>query len=90
MYLFDLYMWNIKSEARAQECSKRKVFLRILQNSLCAGVSFIIKIQAAWINQTFMFTFYPAQVFSSEICEIFRNTLKTPTIPSYKVLFVNC
>ena len=34
MYLFDLDMSNIKSEALAQECSKRKVFLKILQNSL--------------------------------------------------------
>ena len=29
MYLFDLNMSNIKSEAFAQECSKRKVFLKI-------------------------------------------------------------
>ena len=34
MYLFDLDMSNVKSEALAQECSKRKVFLKILQNSL--------------------------------------------------------
>ena len=34
MYLFDLDMSNIKSEALAQECSKRNVFLKILQNSL--------------------------------------------------------
>ena len=34
MYLFDLNMSNIKSEALAQECSKRKVFLKILQNPL--------------------------------------------------------
>ena len=34
MYLFDLNMSKIKSEAPAQECSKRKVFLKILQNSL--------------------------------------------------------
>ena len=42
MYLFDLNISNIKSEALAQECSKRKVFLKIPQNSLeknCAGVS---------------------------------------------------
>ena len=29
MYLFDLNMSNIKSEAFAQECSERKVFLKI-------------------------------------------------------------
>ena len=34
MYLFDLDMSNVKSETLAQECSKRKVFLKILQNSL--------------------------------------------------------
>ena len=34
MYLFDLDMSNIKSEALAQECSTRNVFLKILQNSL--------------------------------------------------------
>ena len=34
MYLFDLNMSKIKSEAPAQKCSKRKVFLKILQNSL--------------------------------------------------------
>ena len=34
MYLFDLNMSNVKSEAHTQECSKRKVFLKILQNPL--------------------------------------------------------
>ena len=34
MYLFDLGVLNIKSEELTQECSKRKVFLKILQNSL--------------------------------------------------------
>ena len=34
MYLFDLDMSNIKSEVLAQEGSERKVFLKILQNSL--------------------------------------------------------
>ena len=34
MYLFDLDMSYIKSEALTQERSKRKVFLKILQNSL--------------------------------------------------------
>ena len=34
MYLFDLNMSNIKSEALVQVCSKRKIFLKILQNSL--------------------------------------------------------
>ena len=34
MYLFDLNMSNIKSEALTQECSKRKIFSKILQNPL--------------------------------------------------------
>ena len=34
MYLFDLNMPNIKLEVLAQECSKKKVFLKLLQNSL--------------------------------------------------------
>ena len=42
MYLFDLGMSNIKSEAFAQECSKREVFLKLPQNSLentmCRGL----------------------------------------------------
>ena len=33
MYLFDLNMSNIKSEALAKKISKRKVFLKTLQNS---------------------------------------------------------
>ena len=35
-----------------------------------------MKVQAALINQTFRFTFYPAQVFSSEIFKNFRNTFE--------------
>ena len=34
MYLFDLNMPDLRSEAFAQECFKRKVFLNILLNSL--------------------------------------------------------
>ena len=44
MYLLDLNMLNIKPEALAEECSKRKVFLKILQNSLennCARESLL-------------------------------------------------
>ena len=83
MYVFDLDMSNIKSEVLTQERSKRKVFLKVLQNSLennCAEAPFIMKVQAAWLSQTFTFIFYWAQVFSSAICEIFRTPLRTPTI----------
>ena len=43
---------------------------------------------------TFRFPFHPAQVFSSEICKIFRNTFENTNnsvehLRSYKVLFVD-
>ena len=63
------------SEAVVQSCSTRKMFLKISQNSqesTCARVSFLIKSQA-WGLQLYYETF--AQVFSCEICEIFKNTL---------------
>ena len=44
MYLFNLNISNIKSEAFALECSKKKFFLKILQNSLennCVQESFL-------------------------------------------------
>ena len=52
-----------------------------------------MKVQAAWMNQTFRFTFYSAQVFSSDIWEILKNTFWEHSIEhslSSKVLFVNC
>ena len=63
------------SEAVVQSCSTKKVFLKISQNSqvnTCARVSFLIKLQA-WGLQLYYKTL--AQVFSCEICEIFKNTL---------------
>ena len=85
MYLFDLNMSNIKLEALAQEFSKRKVFLKILQNSLenkqeCRslfyneGAGCMDKVKLSRLH------FYPAQVFSSEICEIFKNTFENTNI----------
>ena len=55
---------------------------------------FIMKVQAALINQTSRFTFYPAQMFSSEVCKTFRNTFEKTInsvehLRSYKVLFVD-
>ena len=41
---------------------------------IVARVSYIIKVQAE--SLTFTFTLDPAQVFSSEICEIFKNTFE--------------
>ena len=52
-----------------------------------------MKVQAAWMNQTFRFTFYSAQVFSSDIWEILKNTFWEHSVEhsrSSKVLFVNC
>ena len=77
MYLFELNMSNMKSEALAQECCKKSILqnsAELTEKQLCAEVSFKMKVQTAWINQTFRFTFYSARVFSSEICEIFKNT----------------
>ena len=51
----------------------KKVFLEILQNSqenTRAGISFLIKLQAAC---SFTTKETPAQVFSSKSCEIFKN-----------------
>ena len=76
MYFFELNMLNIKSEALAQEFSQNgilKNYAELTEKQLCAGTSFKMKVQAAWINQTFRCTFYSARVFSSEICEIFKN-----------------
>ena len=67
MYLFNLNMSNIKSEALAQECSKKGILknsVELTEKQLCAGVSFIMKVQAAWTNQTFSFTFCSTRVFS--------------------------
>ena len=77
MYLFELNMSNIKSEALTQECSKKCILknsAELTEKQQCARIFFVMKVQAAWINQTFRFTFYSARVFSSEICEIFKNT----------------
>ena len=51
---------------------KKKVFLKILQNSqenTCARVSFLIKLQANFIEKETL-----AQLFSCEFCEIFKKT----------------
>ena len=56
-----------KSEAVVQSCSVKKVFLEVSQNSqenTCARVSFLCN----FIIETL------AQVFSSERCEISKNT----------------
>ena len=59
------------SEALARRCSVAKGFLEILQNSqesTCARVSFLIKLQAEACN--FIKKETLAEVFSSEFCGI--------------------
>ena len=60
-------------EAATRGVLLEKVFLEISQNSYkntCARVSFLIKLQAFKKD-------IPAQVFSSEFCEISKNTFFT-------------
>ena len=67
-----------QTEAVAQRCSVKKVFLEISQNSLentCARVSFLIKLQACIKKETL------PQVFSSEFCESSKNTFSCRTPP---------
>ena len=66
------------SEAVAQVCSAKKVFLNISQNSkenTCAWVSFLIKSQAETL----------AQVFACQFCEISGNTVsyRTPLVAAF-------
>ena len=72
-----------KTEAVTRRCSVKKVLLKILQNrqeNTCARFSFLIKLQAEVCN--FIKKETLAQVFSCEICQIFRNTLfyRTPPV----------
>ena len=70
------------TEAVAQRCSVKKVFLEILPNSrenTCARVSFLIKLQAETCS--FIKKETLAQVFSCEFCEISKNTFSYRTPP---------
>ena len=61
-----------------QRHSIKKLSLEILQNSqesTCAGVYFLLKLQASACNSIKKQTL--AQVFSCEFCEIFKNTFFT-------------
>ena len=71
-----------RSEAVVQRCSVKKVFLEISQNSqenACAKVLFLI-MQSLFFNKvaglrlTTLLQKRLAQVFSSEFCEIFKDT----------------
>ena len=77
MYLFDLSMPNIKSEALAQECSERKIVLNFLQNSLknnCLQDFLKLRCRLNTKIPVFTFSLYPTQGFSSENCKVFSNT----------------
>ena len=74
------------SEAVAQRCSVKEVFLEILQNSqenTCARVFLLIKWQASACN--FIKKENLAQVFSCEFCEISKNTFSYRTQYALKV-----
>ena len=70
------------SEAVAQRCSVKKVLLEISQTSqesTCARVSFLIKLQAEACN--FIKKETLAQVFSCEFSEISKNAFPSTTPP---------
>ena len=72
-------------QAVARKCFVKKAFLEILQNSqenTCARVSFLIKLQAEACN--FIKKETLTQVFSSDFCEISKNTFsyRTPLVPA--------
>ena len=60
MYLFDLIM----SKHLPRECSKRKIFsinsAELTGKQQCAGVSFIKRVQAAWIGSNFYVHILPS------------------------------
>ena len=56
MYLFDLDMSNIKSEALARSALKKGILknsAELTEKQLSGGISFIIKVQASWIKSNF-------------------------------------
>ena len=72
----------VYSEAVAQRCSVKIMFLEISQNSkenTCARASFLMKLQASACN--FIKKETLAQVFSCEFCEISKNTFSYRTPP---------
>ena len=73
VFLWILLPVSSYTEAIAQRCSAKKVFLEILQNSqenTSARVSFLIKLQASEAFSIF-------QLFSCEFCKISKNAFFT-------------
>ena len=85
MYLFDLCMSNIKSEALTQECSKGKVFLKILQKSLennCVCRSLFYNEGAGVMDKVKLLRshFTRHRRFLVKFAKFLRTPLRTPTI----------
>ena len=84
MYLFDLNMSNKKSEALAQECSKRKVFIKILQKSLesnCVQESLLNKRAGCMEKAKLLRSHYTRhKYFPVKFAKFLRTPLRTPTI----------
>ena len=77
-----VFLWFLFSEAVAQRCSVKKLFLEISRNSqenTSARVSFLIKLlkkRLYFIKKETL-----TQVFSCEFCEISKNTFSYRTPP---------
>ena len=68
------YSGSTGSALYTRMCSVKNIFLKVSQNSqenTCARVSFLIKLQTAFL----------AQVFSCEFSEVFKNTFLDGTPP---------
>ena len=83
-------MEHLYTEAVAQRCSVKKVFLKNFQNSqenICARVSFLLKLKAEAFK--FIKKETLAQVFSCKFCEIFNNRFfyRTPRVAALYTSF---
>ena len=74
---------SLINESVVRRCSVKKMLLKLSQNSqenTCAGVSFLIRLQASACNLIKKKTL--SQVFSCKFCEISKNTFfyRTPSV----------
>ena len=83
---FNLYKTEVLSEAAVRICSSK--ISHISQENTCVGVSFLIKMQA-WRRAT-LSKKTPTQVFSYEICEIFKNKFFTEHLQCLLLYFYDC
>ena len=80
---------EILTEAVVRRCSVKKMFLKISQNSqenTCAWVSFFNKVAGLACN--FIKNKTLAQAFSSESCNVFKNTFfyRTPPVVAFVLM----